>query len=101
MSRIEKFNEFINSSEIINKSEVINLIESAELTNSSDPILISKREKYRNVVKLGKSILPLLIERKSYIWNIALKEITGVEPIGEKSSEITDFWVKWGKENGY
>ena len=69
MSRIEKFNEFINSSEIINKSEVISLIESAELTNSSDPILISKREQYRNVVKLGKSILPLLIERKSYIWN--------------------------------
>jgi hypothetical protein len=101
MSRIEKFNEFIRSSEIINKSEVISLIESAELTNSSDPILISKREQYRNVVKLGKSVLSLLIERKSYIWNIALKEITGVEPIGEKSSEITDFWVKWGKENGY
>jgi hypothetical protein len=100
MSRIEKFNEFVDNSNI-NKSEIINLIESAELTNSSDPIFISEREQYRNVVKLGKLVLPLLIERKSYIWNIAIKEITGVEPVGEKSTEITDFWIKWSKENGY
>jgi len=101
MSRIEKNNEFVNNSNVIDKSEIIKLIESAELTNSSDAIFISEREQYRNVVKLGKSVLPILIERKSYIWSIAIKEITGVEPIGEKSSEITDFWIKWGKENGY
>ena len=101
MNRIEKFNEFLNNSNSINKVEIMNLIQSAEFTNSSDPVFISEREQYREVVKLGKLVLPLLIERKSYIWNIALKEITGVEPIGDKSGEIVDFWTKWGLENGY
>lgn len=86
---------------IMNKDKIMNLIQSAELTNSPDAVFISEREQYREVVKLGKLVLPFLIERKSYIWNIALKEITGVEPIGDKSSEIVDFWTKWGLENGY
>ena len=44
---------------------------------------------------MGDKVLPYILERKSYIWNIALKKITGVEPVGLNSSEIMDFWEKW------
>ena len=95
--KVEKFNEFLSN----DNTELLKLIESAEMTNLSDPVKISESENYRKVVNFGKLSLPILIERKSYIWNIALKEITGIEPIGVKSSEIVNFWVNWGKENGY
>jgi hypothetical protein len=50
---------------------------------------------------MGDRIIPFLIEDGSYIWNIALKELTNVEPVGEKSSEVLEFWKKWAIENGY
>lgn len=95
MKHIRKINEFLN------ESEILSLIEKAESTPLSDPIAISNRDPYKNVVKIGKSIIPYLIERNSYIWNEALKEITGIDPIGKKSSEILDFWKNWSIENGY
>jgi hypothetical protein len=95
MKHIRKINEFIN------ESEIYSLIEKAEDTSSSDPVYIANRDPYKKIIKIGKQIIPYLVERNSYIWNIALKEITGIVPKGEKSSEIVDFWNKWALENGY
>jgi hypothetical protein len=92
--KIEKFNEFVSS-------EIYALIEKAENTPLSDPIAISQRDSYKKLVSMGDKVLPYILERKSYLWNIALKQLTGVEPTGDKSSEIMDFWEKWSIENGY
>jgi hypothetical protein len=93
--KIEKFNEFIN------EGEIFSLIERAENTPSSNPEQISNREPYKRILEMGKKVIPYLLERESYIWNIGLKKLTGVEPEGNKSSEIIEFWNKWGVENGY
>ena len=92
--KIENFNEFVNS-------EIYNLIEKTENTPLSDSIAISQRDSYKKLVDMGDKVLPYILERKSCIWNIALKKITGVEPVGLNSSEIMDFWEKWSIENGY
>jgi hypothetical protein len=92
--KIDKFNEFVSS-------EIYTLIEKSESTPLSDPIAISQRDSYKKLLSMGDKVLPYILERKSYIWNIALKELTGVEPIGDKSSEIMEFWEKWSIENGY
>jgi hypothetical protein len=93
--KIKKINEFIND------SEIYSLIEEAERNPFSDPEYISNMDSYKKVLKLGGRAIPYLLERNSYIWNIALKKLTGVEPIGNKSSEILEFWKKWGVDNGY
>jgi hypothetical protein len=95
MNHLKKINEFVN------EPNIYSLIESAERTPFSDPVYISNRDDYKRVIDLGEKVIPFLIERNSYIWNIGLKELTGVEPIGKTSSEIVDFWNKWGLENGY
>jgi hypothetical protein len=99
MDNIEKYNEFINSDEFLIKE----LISSVENTNISDPEKIANTTSYKKVVSLGKKVIPFLIERKKYIWNIALKQLTGSEPTNNlsKSSEITTYWLNWAKENGY
>jgi hypothetical protein len=94
MKHIKKINEFVNES-------IYSLIEKSENTSSSDPEYIANRESYKQVLEIGEKVIPFLIERESYIWNIALKELTGVDPIGTKSSEIVEFWNKWGLKNGY
>ena len=62
---------------------------------------IANRDSYKEVLNMGEKAIPYLINRNSYIWNIGLKKLTGIEPVGENSSEIVEFWNKWGLENGY
>lgn len=88
MRHIRKINEFVN------ESLIYSLIDKAESTSSSDPEYIANREPYTKLIELGEQIIPYLVER-SYIWNIGLKKITGVEPDGNNSSEIMNFWKKW------
>lgn len=97
--KIEKYNEFLDN-KISISNDIIRLIEDAESTPISDPVAISERKQYRKVIEIGQSVIPFLIERKLYLWNIGLKELTGVEPKGENSNEIVNFWSKWLDENG-
>lgn len=94
MKHIKKINEFVN------ESVIYSLIEKAESTPSSDPEYISNRESYTKLIEIGEQVIPYLVER-SYIWNIGLKKITGVEPVGNNSSDIMNFWKKWSINNGY
>jgi hypothetical protein len=87
--KIEKFNEFFstNSDSILDISK---LIEITEMTNKSDLEEISKGDDYRKIVNFGKSIIPILLERNSIIWDKALSELTGVglDPLKYSTSDL-------------
>lgn len=110
MSKINKFNEFVNQDEIIIKK----LIEEAEATNKSDLYAIADRVPYKKVVEMGEYAIPFLLEKVingSALWNIGLCRITGVDydkyNINDlnfyhvNNDEVRDFWKKWASENGY
>lgn len=106
MSKVNKYNEFINNEQML----IIKLIEEAEHTNSSNLEAISQREPYRKVVEFGEKVIPYLLERNIIMWNIALSELTGekFEPYIDEvgfyhldSNEVKEFWKKWASENGY
>ena len=94
---MKKFNELVNSNVVI----IADLMEKAEMTNLPDLESISQREPYKKIVKMGDKAIPFLLKDISIIWDKALTRITGVESIGHTSDEISEFWKKWGKENGY
>lgn len=98
MSRIEKFNEFLN-----NNSEIIKIIEKLEITPLPDLQKISEQPLYGEIVKMGVNVIPILLKRDSIIWDIALSKITGegLDPLKYTTSERKDFWKKWAIENGY
>lgn len=97
MRYIKKINEFVN------ESNIYSLIQKAELSPFSDLEYISNLDGYREVVNLGESFIPYLLERKSIIWDIALKELTGFGLSSEEYSttERVEYWNKWASENGY
>jgi hypothetical protein len=109
MSKINKFNEFVDQHEIIIKK----LIEEAESTNKSDLYAIADREPYKKVIEMGEYAIPFLLEKVingSALWNIGLCCITGVNYDNNvdnlnfyhiNSDEVKDFWKKWASENGY
>lgn len=99
MSKINKFNEFVdNDIVIINK-----LIEESENTNLPDLISISKRDSYRKVISYGKKVIPYLLERNIIIWDIALSELTGegLSPLEYNTTERLNYWKKWKIDNEY
>jgi hypothetical protein len=62
---------------------------------------------YRQIVAMGKRIVPLLLrelEREPDHWFWALKEITGANPVPAESrakvAEMAAHWVGWGREQG-
>ena len=62
---------------------------------------------YQQIIGMGGSAVPLLLrelEREPDHWFCALKAITGEDPVPEASRgrlrEMTDAWLKWGREHG-
>ena len=98
MKNINRFNEFVDNSVYIKQ-----LIDEGENTPSSDLEYISKREAYQKVISMGVKAIPYLLERNNIIWDIALSQITGIglDSTEYDTNERKEFWVKWGKENGY
>jgi hypothetical protein len=66
---IKKINEFVN------ESNIYSLIQKAELTPFSDLEYISNLDGYREVVNLGESVIPYLLERKSIIWDMLVNNL--------------------------
>jgi hypothetical protein len=99
MSKINKYNEFLNNEELIIKQ----MIEECEWIPFGDLEEISKTKPYREVVKLGEKIIPYLLERDSVIWDRALSELTGcgLNPLEYDTIERREYWRKWAKENEY
>lgn len=95
---MKKFNEFVNNDFLIN-----NLIEDAENSNLPDLKLISQRESYRNIIKIGNSVIPYLLKRNNIIWDNALSEITGegLKSLDFDTKERMNYWKNWAIKNGY
>jgi hypothetical protein len=61
---------------------------------------------YRQIVKMGQPVIPLLLmelkERPNF-WFTALREITGETEVGKGRSfkEAVADWLKWGHDNHY
>jgi len=76
----------------------------------SDPTLIHNNKNYREIIKMGKDVIPFILEdlgTEPNFWMRALEEISGeniLEENGEYSGMIKvaiSLWLKWGKEKGY
>ncbi len=68
---------------------------------------MAKHPAYREIVSMKEDVLPILLEqlkRDPDDWFIALHEITGENPVPQKSAgnikEMAKAWIKWGKEKG-
>ena len=99
MSKISKFNEFINNDELL----IYQLIEDAESVPFSDLEAIANRAQYKKVVDIGERAVPLLLKRNLIIWSKALSEITGItlDTTVYSTSERKEFWKNWATENGF
>lgn len=63
---------------------------------------------YLEIISMGKDVLPLIFQdlmNGPGHWFMALKIITGVDPVSDESKgdlkAMTDTWLNWGKEHGY
>jgi hypothetical protein len=63
---------------------------------------------YREIVAMGKSAVALILadlEKNGGHWFIALHQITGANPVPEKSrgkvKEMAAAWLEWGRKQGY
>ena len=104
MSKLNKYNEFLNNG-VNNNEELLirEMIRQGESTPWSDLEAIANRKEYRKVVDLGEMIIPYLLERNSIVWDRALSELTGegLNPLEYDTSERKLYWIKWASENGY
>lgn len=63
---------------------------------------------YQQIIGMGRSAVPLLLEelqRSPDHWFWALSAITGEDPVQPGShgqvTQMTEDWLKWGRENGW
>ena len=63
---------------------------------------------YQKIIDMGYEVVPLLLEEmkeRPDHWDYALRKITCVDPVPEKSwgklDKIAAAWVEWGKKKGY
>jgi hypothetical protein len=62
---------------------------------------------YLRVISLGKPVVPLILrelESKPAPWFLALKAITGEDPVSDRYAgdfeAMAEAWLNWGKERG-
>jgi len=77
---------------------------SSEVRAVSSLTAMASHPKYRQIVKLGWSVVPLLIadmKQNKRFWTPALREITGIQPFDPSdagnSKIVIEAWVNWGK----
>jgi hypothetical protein len=68
----------------------------------------SKHPAYQEIIKLGWDVVPLLLrdlEENESHWFVALREITGANPIPPSASgnvpEMVKAWLQWASGHGY
>ena len=74
----------------------------------SNPARAAKHPAHREIVSMGESAVPLLLERmqaQGGHWDYALADITGADPVKRSDwgniAAIQASWLKWGEANGY
>jgi len=68
----------------------------------------SRHPAYQEIIRMGEAVLPYLLrdlEATQRHWFIALKQITGTNPIPLDDAgnvpKMADAWLRWAKEKGY
>jgi hypothetical protein len=63
---------------------------------------------YQQIIEMGEAVIPLLlkeVEKKSGQWFMALKAITGEDPVPTefrgRTQEMVKAWLEWGRKKGY
>lgn len=63
---------------------------------------------YQEIISMGIQVVPLLLKElknNPIFWLLALKEITGVNPIKPehrgKIKLMAEAWLEWGRTQGY
>ena len=75
---------------------------------TSSATRIAAHPNYQEIIVMGAKAIPLILkdlQKGPDHWFIALKEITGKNPIPDgargKLTEMAEAWIKWGEENCY
>jgi hypothetical protein len=68
----------------------------------------SRHPAYQEIIRMGKDVLPYVLrdlEATHRHWFIALKQITGANPIPPADAgnvrKMADAWLRWAKDKGY
>src|SRR5438045_3086531 len=63
---------------------------------------------YQEIIRLGSAVVPLLLrdlEASHTHWFIALKAITGAQPVPQSAAgnipRMVEAWLHWAKDQGY
>jgi hypothetical protein len=79
-----------------------------DVEGMSSTVEMTKHPTYQEIVKMGESIIPLLLEnldQNPLYWLPALRQITNENPVAPeekgKIKQIAQAWLNWGKEKGY
>lgn len=80
-----------------------------EATNlKSSLVQISLHPSYQEIIGMGKVVIRLILmelEREPDHWFLALRALTGVDPVNPSErgniKAMSKAWLKWGKENDY
>lgn len=69
---------------------------------------ITRNKHYLRIISMGASALPFIfsdLKKTSAPWFVALRAITGVDPVAPgkagKFKEMAKDWLAWGKKNRY
>ncbi len=79
-----------------------------EIMLSSNTSDIINNKHYYSIIKLGKDVIPYILEdlrQNNNHWFSALTKITGDNPVPVEHlgniSKMTNDWIAWGKTNGW
>jgi hypothetical protein len=68
----------------------------------------SNHPAYQEIIRLGPVAVPLLLrdlEANETHWFIALRQITGANPIPPSAAgnipQMVEAWLRWARDNGY
>ena len=105
MKKIKLYEEFITNESLKLKFYELKEKWYNETGIYSNPNDIFSNPNYLKMIKLGKEIIPFLIENldKHSILSKSLRDITGENPILDKdrlkSNSYKYYWEKWYKQN--
>ena len=74
----------------------------------SNPTQMARHPAYQEIIRMGAAAVPLLLERlqeRGGQWPMALRKITGIDPVPPpargKVDRVKSAWLEWGARNGY
>ena len=80
----------------------------AETSHLSSGTKMAEHHAYQEIIGMGTAVVPLLLAdlgRQPDHWFVALKAITGANPVGPadrgRIDKMANAWLQWGTENGY